>query len=131
MNIEKKNNLIGSIMLTVCAIVWGSSFVAQTTGAEYVGPFTFISLRSLLGSIALIPVIFVMGIFRKKEEASGIIRYISDVAEFNEDGSISYIFRKIDGKDHYFSLSKRLLEKLDKNNLSNEFKNVFIKEVKV
>ena len=37
----------------ICAIVWGSSFVAQTTGAEYVGPFTFISLRSLLGSVVL------------------------------------------------------------------------------
>lgn len=71
-----------------------------------------------------------IGVFiRKKEEASGIIRYISDVAEFTEDGSISYIFRKINGKDHYFPVSKRLLEKLDKNNMSNEFKNTFIKEI--
>ncbi len=64
MNIQKKNNLIGSIMLTVCAIIWGSSFVAQTTGAEHVGPFTFIALRSLLGSAALIPVIAVMSAVR-------------------------------------------------------------------
>ena len=71
-NTEKKNNLIGSIMLTVCAIVWGSSFVAQTTGAEYVGPFTFISLRSLLGSVSLLPVIAAMSAVRRKkgEEAS-------------------------------------------------------------
>lgn len=68
MNREKRNNLIGSIMLTVCAIVWGSSFVAQTTGAEYVGPFTFISLRSLLGSLSLLPVIFIMGKVKKKEQ---------------------------------------------------------------
>ena len=66
MTTEKKNNLVGSIMLMICAIVWGSSFVAQTTGAEYVGPFTFISLRSLLGSISLIPVMLVLGAFRKK-----------------------------------------------------------------
>ena len=66
MTTEKKNNLMGSIMLTICAIVWGSSFVAQTTGAEFVGPFTFISLRSLLGSISLIPVMLVMGMLRKK-----------------------------------------------------------------
>ena len=44
MTTEKKNNLTGSIMLMICAIVWGSSFVAQTTGAEYVGPFTPSSL---------------------------------------------------------------------------------------
>ena len=72
MKAEKKNNLVGSIMLMICAIVWGSSFVAQTTGAEYVGPFTFIALRSLLGSVALVPVIFIMGAFKKKntEEAA-------------------------------------------------------------
>ncbi len=71
MNTQKKNNLIGSIMLTVCAIIWGSSFVAQTTGAEYVGPFTFISLRSLLGSAALLPLILVMSGLKKnsKEKA--------------------------------------------------------------
>ncbi len=67
MNSARKNNLIGSVMLTVCAIVWGSSFVAQTTGAEYVGPFTFIALRTLLGSISLLPVIFVMNIANKNK----------------------------------------------------------------
>lgn len=66
-SLQKRNNLVGSIMLTVCAIIWGSSFVAQTTGAEYVGPFTFISLRSLLGSVALLPVIAVMKFANKKE----------------------------------------------------------------
>ena len=69
MNQEKKNNLTGSIMLMICAIVWGSSFVAQTTGAEYVGPFTFIALRSLLGSLSLVPVILIMGAFKKKNTA--------------------------------------------------------------
>lgn len=69
MNSQRKNNIIGSIMLTVCAIIWGSSFVAQSTGAEYVGPFTFISLRSLLGSLSLVPVILIMD-FAKKKKAS-------------------------------------------------------------
>ena len=72
MTTEKKNNLTGSIMLMICAIVWGSSFVAQTTGAEYVGPFTFISLRSLLGSVSLIPVILIMGAFKKKNTAEAV-----------------------------------------------------------
>lgn len=67
MNTQRKNNIIGSIMLTVCAIIWGSSFVAQTTGAEYVGPFTFISLRSFLGSFSLLPVILVMSLAKKKK----------------------------------------------------------------
>lgn len=65
-----KNQLVGSLLLLICAFIWGSAFVAQTTGAEHVGPFTFIYLRSFLGSIVLLPVIFVMGkIKNKKGEA--------------------------------------------------------------
>ncbi len=66
MNNNKKENLVGSILLTVCAIIWGSSFVAQTTGAEYVGPFTFMALRSFLGSFTLVPVILIKDAFQKK-----------------------------------------------------------------
>ena len=64
----RKNSLIGSIFLALAAIIWGSSFVAQTAGAEFVGPFTFISIRSLLGSVALLPVIFVMDTVKKKSK---------------------------------------------------------------
>lgn len=64
---NQRNNLIGAVLLTLCAVIWGSSFVAQTTGAEYVGPFTFISLRSLLGSVFLIPVILVFDSVKKKK----------------------------------------------------------------
>lgn len=64
----RKNSLIGSIFLALAAIIWGSSFVAQTAGAEFVGPFTFISVRSLLGSVALLPVILVMDTFKKKSK---------------------------------------------------------------
>lgn len=63
---SRKNSLIGSALLALAAIIWGSSFVAQTTGAEHVGPFTFIAMRSLLGSVALLPVIFSMDAIKKK-----------------------------------------------------------------
>lgn len=62
---QRKENLIGSFLLMLCAVIWGSSFVAQTTGAEFVGPFTFISMRSLLGAAALLPVIGVTGALKK------------------------------------------------------------------
>ena len=55
---QKRDNLVGSLLLTLCAVVWGSSFVAQSAGAQFVGPFTFISIRSLLGSAFLLPVAF-------------------------------------------------------------------------
>ena len=65
--VNNKNKFTGPLLLMLCAIIWGSSFVAQTTGAEYVGPFTFISLRSLLGSAFLVPVIIFMNTLNKKK----------------------------------------------------------------
>ncbi|MFA6689865.1 MAG: DMT family transporter [Sphaerochaetaceae bacterium] len=47
-----------SLSLVLTALIWGLSFVAQSVGMEYVGPFTFNCVRNLLGGIVLIPVIF-------------------------------------------------------------------------
>ena len=66
---SKRDNLIGSLLLTLCAIVWGSSFVAQSEGAQFVGPFTFISIRSLLGSAFLLPVTWCVDAYKKKKGA--------------------------------------------------------------
>lgn len=63
MNQKFKNN----IMLVLTALIWGSAFVAQSVGMDYIGPFTFNSLRCFLGGIVLLPVIWVMG--RKKKPA--------------------------------------------------------------
>ncbi len=49
--------MIGNGMLLLAAIIWGASFVAQVVGLDYVGPFTFLAVRSLLGSLVLLPVI--------------------------------------------------------------------------
>lgn len=64
---NSKNQLVGSLLLLICAFIWGSAFVAQTTGAEYVGPFTFICLRSILGGVVLLPVILASDAFKKKK----------------------------------------------------------------
>lgn len=47
-----------SFLLVLAAFIWGSAFVAQAVGADYVGPFTFLALRSLIGFAALF--LFVM-----------------------------------------------------------------------
>lgn len=65
-NTTKKDNLIGSFLLLVTAFIWGSAFVAQSTGAEYVGPFTFICLRNILGAVILLPVFFTLDTIKKK-----------------------------------------------------------------
>ena len=65
-NTTKKSNLTGSILLLIAAFIWGSAFVAQTKGAEHVGPFTFICLRNILGAVILLPVIFTLDTVKKK-----------------------------------------------------------------
>ncbi len=50
-----KQQLKGSAMLTLCAMIWGSAFVAQSTAMQYVGSFTFQSTRSFLGALVLLP----------------------------------------------------------------------------
>ena len=49
----------GNVVLIIVAFIWGSSFVAQKQGMEYIGPFTFNGLRSIIGAIVLTPVVTV------------------------------------------------------------------------
>ncbi len=56
-----KLQIKNSILLFLTAFIWGVSFVAQSVGMNYVGPFTFICVRSLIGGIVLIPCILLLG----------------------------------------------------------------------
>jgi drug/metabolite transporter (DMT)-like permease len=42
-------------LLLLTAFIWGTTFVAQRTGMEFVGPFTFNAARFLLGGLILLP----------------------------------------------------------------------------
>lgn len=48
------------IFLFLTAIIWGIAFVSQSSGGAIMGPFTFNGVRSLMGSLVLIPVIMVL-----------------------------------------------------------------------
>ena len=39
----------------ICALIWGSAFVAQDLGMDHIGPFTFTSARLFLGFLTLLP----------------------------------------------------------------------------
>ena len=52
-----KNKLLGAGMLLITAMIWGAAFVAQKEGGG-VGAFTFNAIRMLIGSLVLVPVIF-------------------------------------------------------------------------
>ena len=53
----KTHKVRNSLLLLLTALIWGTAFVAQSVGMEYVGPFTYTCSRSLIGGIILIPCI--------------------------------------------------------------------------
>lgn len=46
-----------NLMLVLTAFIWGVAFVAQSVGMDYVGPFTFISVRNFIAALVLLPCI--------------------------------------------------------------------------
>ncbi len=48
------------LILLLTASIWGVAFVAQSVGGKATGSFTFNCIRSLLGALVLIPVIFLI-----------------------------------------------------------------------
>lgn len=58
-------------MLLITALIWGSAFVAQSAGMEYVGPFTYNMSRSVLGFAVLIPVILLFS--RSSEGGKSVV----------------------------------------------------------
>ncbi len=48
------------LALFITAIIWGTAFVAQSAGMDYLGPFSFNAIRYGIGAIVLIPVILII-----------------------------------------------------------------------
>ena len=57
------NNLKGSAILALAALIWGLAFVAQAQAADLVPPFAFNAIRCFIGAAALF---LVLGIKREK-----------------------------------------------------------------
>ena len=59
-----KQQYKGNLLLLLTAIIWGSALVAQSVSMDLVGPFTFQCMRSILGTLVLLPV---AAVFRDKQ----------------------------------------------------------------
>lgn len=64
----KTHKLRNTFFLFLTAMIWGAAFVAQSVSMDYIGPFTFICLRSVIGGLFLIPVIIVLDGIQKKNQ---------------------------------------------------------------
>ena len=58
------NKIISFFCLVVCTLIWGTTFIAQDTGMDNIGPFTFNSVRFFVGFLAVFP--FFLLIEKKK-----------------------------------------------------------------
>jgi drug/metabolite transporter (DMT)-like permease len=77
----KNKRILSSVLLLIAAIIWGFAFVAQRLGMEHIGPFLFNGIRFIMGSLILIPVLYILkpsesdqkNIFTKKGFLSGTL----------------------------------------------------------
>ena len=58
-----------AVLLFTAAFIWGTAFVAQSVGMEYLGPFGFNGIRNFVGSLALLPCIFLLNKINRRSEA--------------------------------------------------------------
>lgn len=56
-----KSDVKYSLLMALAAFIWGTAFVAQRMGAGILDAFSFNSVRSFIGALALIPVVLTMG----------------------------------------------------------------------
>lgn len=59
----------GQLYLLLAAVIWGSAFIFQKMGMDHIGPFTFGVFRFILGSVALLPVIWISDRFNDRKPA--------------------------------------------------------------
>ena len=82
--------LISLVCAVSCSFIWGSAFIAQDMGMDYIGPFSFTSGRMFLGFISLVPFFFIFEFKKIKEKKFSyniILFYLSLLGFFLSGGN--------------------------------------------
>ena len=79
---------ISFLCLVVCTLIWGTTFVAQDSGMDNIGPFTFNSVRFFVGFLAVSPFFFFFEKKKIKIEKSKFYKLIIPVGFFLFLGTI-------------------------------------------
>ncbi len=58
-------------LLFLAAFIWGTAFVAQSSAAEIIRPFSFNGIRSLIGGFTLLPLFFFLRLKKRNSLTSG------------------------------------------------------------
>ena len=73
---------ISLLSALLCTFIWGTTFVAQDTGMDDIGPFTFNAVRFFVGFLAILPLAFLFELKKLKEELKLNIKYFFRLSFF-------------------------------------------------
>tara|TARA_B100001057_G_scaffold161553_1_gene162169 strand:+ start:554 stop:1444 length:891 start_codon:yes stop_codon:yes gene_type:complete len=59
---------ISLLSALLCTFIWGTTFIAQDTGMDDIGPFTFNAVRFFVGFLAILPLAFLFELKKFKSE---------------------------------------------------------------
>ena len=63
----KVNRIRQNVFPVLTALIWGTAFVAQSVGADHVGPFTFTAARSAVAFVFLLVLCLVFQALRRRD----------------------------------------------------------------
>ena len=63
---SKSRKAVSMLMLLMAAFIWGTSFIAQILGMEFIGPYTFLASRYFVSLLFLLPFSLVIQRYRAK-----------------------------------------------------------------
>ncbi len=85
--------LKNGIFLFLGALIWGTAFVAQSLGNNYMGPLTFQAARSVLAVAFLLPIVLVRNHMRRARIAAGDTQvFVPDRQKTLRGGILAGIF---------------------------------------
>ena len=68
---SKTTSLFSALL---CTFIWGTTFIAQDTGMDNIGPFTFNTVRFFIGFLAITPLVFLFELKKYKSEFKSDIK---------------------------------------------------------
>ena len=68
---SKTTSLLSALL---CTFIWGTTFIAQDTGMDNIGPFTFNAVRFFIGFLAITPLVFLFELKKYKSEFKSDIK---------------------------------------------------------
>ena len=84
-------NFVSLACAIACSFIWGTAFIAQDMGMDFIGPYTFSAVRLALGFLALLPFFFIFEYQKVKNtrlELKFIIGYLFLLGFFLAGGNI-------------------------------------------